>query len=136
MAEMFQETVVEDVPSVRDVVNSGKRSFRDVARLVRQAEKFKEWLQKQGGTEDLRDSYCKEVAHLDWADRLPPKSMRFLMMTAAGLAVSAVTSPVVAAAVTTALSASDTFLLDKLLKGWKPNQFIEGPLKKFLRSSE
>jgi hypothetical protein len=23
-------------------------------------------------------------------------------------------------------------LLDKILKGWKPNQFIEGPLKQFL----
>jgi hypothetical protein len=133
IAEMFQETVVDEVPSIRDVVNSGKRNFRDVIRLVQQADKFKEWLRKQGGTEDLRDAYCKEVSHLDWADKLPPKSLRFLMMTAAGLVVGAVASPVVGAAVTTALSASDTFLLDKLLKGWKPNQFIEGPLKQFLK---
>ena len=132
MAEMFQEAVVDDVPSIREVINSGQKSFRDVARLVRQAEKFKEWLQKQGGAEDLRDSYCKEVAHIDWADKLPPKSLRFLMMTAAGLVVGAVTSPVVGAIATTALSAGDTFLLDKLLKGWKPNHFIEGPLKQFL----
>jgi hypothetical protein len=136
VAEMFQETVVDDVPSVRDVVNSGKKTFRDVARLVRQAEKFKEWLRKQGGTEDLRGSYCKEVAHLDWADKLPPKSLRFLMMTAAGLVVSAATSPVVGAVATTALSAGDAFLLDKLLKGWKPNHFIEGPLKRFLKNDE
>jgi hypothetical protein len=129
----IEETVVDEVPSIRDVVNSGKKNFRDVARLVRQAEKFKEWLQKQGGTEDLRDAYCKEVSHLDWADKLPPKSLRFLMMTAVGLVVGAVASPVIGAAVTTALSASDTFLLDKLLKGWKPNQFIEGPLKQFLK---
>lgn len=133
MAEMFQENVVDDVPSIREVVNSGKKNFRDVASLVRQAEKFKDWLQRQGSTEDLRDSYCKEVAHLDWADKLPPKSLRFLIMTAAGLAVGAVTSPVVGAVATTALSAGDAFLLDKLLKGWKPNHFIEGPLKQFLR---
>ncbi|MFZ0320284.1 MAG: hypothetical protein WAL56_14270 [Candidatus Sulfotelmatobacter sp.] len=130
---MFQESVVDDVPSILEVVNSGKKNFRDVARLVRQAEKFKEWLRKQGGSEDLRGSYCKEVAHLDWADKLPPKSLRFLMMTAAGLAVGAATGPVVGAVATAALSAGDTFLLDKLLKGWKPNHFIEGPLKQFLR---
>ena len=133
IAEMFQETVVDDVPSVREVVNSGKKNFRDVARLVRQAERFKEWLRKQGGTEDLRGPYCKEVAHLDWADKLPPKSLRFLLMTAAGLVVGAATGPVVGAVATAALSASDTFLLDRLLKGWKPNHFIEGPLKQFLR---
>lgn len=132
MAEMFQEAVVNDVPSIREMVNTGQKNFRDVARLVRQAAKFKEWLQKQGGTEDLRDSYCKEVAHIDWADKLPPKSLRFLIMTVAGLVVGTVAGPGVGAIATTALSAGDTFLLDKLLKGWKPNHFIEGPLKQFL----
>jgi hypothetical protein len=54
-------------------------------------------------------------------------------MTAAGFAVSTFTSPVVGAVAATALSAGDAFLLDKLLKGWKPSHFIEGPLKQFLR---
>jgi hypothetical protein len=36
-------------------------------------------------------------------------------------------------AAATVLSAADFFLVDKLLKGWKPNQFIEGSLKQFLR---
>ena len=133
IAEMFQETVVDDVPSIREVVNSGQKNFRDVVRLVTQAEKFKEWLRKQGGTEDLRASYRKEIGHLDWADKLPPKALRFLMMTAAGIIVGATTSPVVGVVATTAISAGDTFLLDKLLKGWKPNHFVEGPLKQFLR---
>jgi hypothetical protein len=44
-----------------------------------------------------------------------------------------VTSPAAGAAVGVGLSAADTFLLDKLLKGWKPNQFVEGPLKEFIR---
>jgi hypothetical protein len=132
-ANTFQETVIDDVPSVREVVNSGKRNFRDVARLVRQAERFKEWLRKQGGTEDLRESYCKEVAHLDWADKLPPKTLRWLLITGAGIALGAAAGPVAGTAAATALSAGDFFLLDKLLKGWKPNQFIEGSLKQFLR---
>ena len=63
--------------------------------------------------------------HVDWADNLPPKTLRWLIFTAAGIPLS------LAAAV--GLGAADTFLLDKLIKGWKPNQFIEGPLKDFLR---
>lgn len=31
-----------------------------------------------------------------------------------------------------ALSALDSFVLDRMLKGWKPNQFVEGPLRRFL----
>jgi hypothetical protein len=30
--------------------------------------------------------------------------------------------------------AGDTFILDKMLKGWRPNRFIEGPLKDFISS--
>jgi hypothetical protein len=100
---------------------------------VRQAERFKEWLRKQGSTENLRESYCKEVAHLDWADKLPPKTLRWLLITGAGIALGAAAGPFAGTAAATALSAGDFFLLDKLLKGWKPNQFIEGPLKQFLR---
>jgi hypothetical protein len=103
--------------------------------LVRQAEQFREWLKKQGNAEDLRKAYCQDVAHLDWADKLPPKSLRWLMITAAGFGLSAVAGPIAGTIAATALSAGDAFLLDKLLKGWKPNHFIEGPLKQFLKDS-
>jgi hypothetical protein len=46
--------------------------------------------------------------------------------------LGATASPVAGAIAAAALSAGDAFLLDKILKGWKPNQFIEGPLKQFL----
>src|ERR1700693_3228563 len=69
----FQETVIDDLPSIREVVNSGRKTFRDVVELVNKSEQFKAWLRKQGGTEDLRKAYCQEVAHIDWADKLPPK---------------------------------------------------------------
>jgi hypothetical protein len=135
VADLFQETVIDDVPNIREVVNSGKRNFRDIAHLVRQAEQFREWLKKQGNAEDLRKAYCQDVAHLDWADKLPPKSLRWLMITAAGFGLSAVAGPIAGTIAATALSAGDAFLLDKLLKGWKPNHFIEGPLKQFLKDS-
>jgi hypothetical protein len=31
-----------------------------------------------------------------------------------------------------ALGATDSFIVDRLLKGWRPNQFIEGPLRDFV----
>jgi len=41
-------------------------------------------------------------------------------------------SPATGLAVGAASSAADTFLLDKLLKGWRPNHFVDGKLKPFL----
>jgi len=129
----FRETVIDNLPSIREVVNSGKKTFRDIVHLVNKSEKFKAWLKEQGGTEDLRKAYCQEIAHIDWADKLPPKSLRWLLVTGAGIALGATAGPVAGGVAATALSAGDFFLLDKVIKGWKPNQFIEAPLKQFLR---
>ena len=70
---VFQEDVLDDLPSFREAVNSGARTFSDVVRLVEQAKKFKEWLRKQDPDEHLRKAYLRDVSHTDWADNLPPK---------------------------------------------------------------
>jgi hypothetical protein len=69
-----------------------------------------------------------------WADKLPPKTLRWLLFTGGGLALGAAfTNPLTGAIAGTALSLADSFLLDKLIKGWRPSQFIEGPLKDFVQ---
>ena len=86
-ADLFQEEVVENVPSIREAVNSGGRTFRDIIQLIEKGEKFKNWLRKHETGQDLRGAYCREIAHVDWADRLPPKSVRWLLITAATTAL-------------------------------------------------
>lgn len=130
LADAFQEAIIDGLPSVRDAINSGRKTFRDLIKLLGEAKKFKDWLKKQGATEDLREPYLREVSHIDWADKLPPKSLRWLLVTGAGLLLGGTG---VGLAVGVGLSAADALLLDKLLKGWKPNQFTQGPLKEFLR---
>jgi len=132
-ADIFQEEVVDDLPRIKEAVNSGVKNFSDVIRLVESASEFKAWLRKQESGDDIRKAYLRDVAHLDWADKLPPKSFRWLLFTGAGIALSATTHPLIGTMAGTALSAADTFILDRFVKGWKPNQFTEGPLKKFLQ---
>jgi hypothetical protein len=131
--EHFVEMTVSDCRAISHAVQSGERNFGDVLKLVHSSQKFKDWLAKQDADKNVYDEYCRAVSRVDWADRLPAKSVRWLLFNAAGLALAAVTSPAAGAAVGVGLSAADTFLLDKLLKGWKPNQFVEGPLKEFIR---
>jgi hypothetical protein len=132
-AELFQDEVVEGIPRIKDIVNSGERGFSHVIRLVESADDFKKWLKKNGGDESLRRAYLRDVSHLDWADKMPPKTLRFLLFAGTSAVVGFLTNPIVGAVAGTALSASDYFLLDRFLKGWKPNQFVEGSLTQFLR---
>lgn len=133
--DLFQERVISDARSIREAVNSGQRNFADVLKLVRQGQKFKEWLRKGGGSDELHDAYCREVSRLDWADKLPSKALRWLMMSGAGLGIDAVAGTHIGAAGGLALSAADALLFDKLIRGWRPSQFVEGPLREFLRPS-
>lgn len=136
-SDIFQEAVVDNLPKIREAVNSGERNFADVLRLVRHGQRFKEWLSKHGNSEDLRTEYCREVSRTEWADKLPSKPLRWLSVNASAAALSEIAGhPVAGTIAANVLSAADFFLFDKLLKGWKPNQFVEGPLKQFLRIDE
>jgi hypothetical protein len=72
------------------------------------------------------------VTGVEWAERLPSKTARWAIFTAAGTVASLALTPLVGTAVGLGLTAADTFLVDKLIKGWKPNQFVNGPLREFL----
>lgn len=74
---------------------------------------------------DLLKEYFKEATAATWVDGLPVKSLRWSVFTAIGLGVDALGAGGVGTIAATALGAADTFLLDRLLKGWKPTQFIE-----------
>ncbi|MDE3108917.1 MAG: hypothetical protein KGL02_03150 [Acidobacteriota bacterium] len=129
----FTEMVIGNARAIGDAVTSGERNFADVLKLVKAGQKFKEWLKNQNQSFDLYQEYCREVTRVAWADKLPPKAMRWLLINAANIAVGATTSPPIALAIGSVLSAADSFLLDRLLNGWRPNQFVDGPLRDFVK---
>ena len=130
--QAFEDLVFRESRCIREAVNSGERTFDDVLRLVTAGPKFKEWLKKSSQDGDLVKEYCREVTQAEWAEKLPPKSARFAIFGAASTAASFLLTPLAGAAVGIGLSAGDYFLLDKVIKGWKPNQFVNGPLKDFV----
>jgi hypothetical protein len=128
--ETFQEVVFEEGRAIRESVNSGARTLEDSLALIDASARFKRWLKDKDPSADLLKEYCREMSRLDWADKLPTKTVRWLVFAAIGAATTAL-NPLVGLG----LSAVDPFLVDRLLKGWKPNQFVEGPLRKFLEAS-
>jgi hypothetical protein len=127
----FQDFVL-DGRSIGEAVNSGSRNMADVLQLVDKARKFKEWIKNQPEDAKLRDEYCKELMRLSWVDQLPAKSIRWALFTAAATTIGLLSSPPVGVASRVALSASDKFLVDRLIRGWRPNHFVQGPLRNFI----
>jgi hypothetical protein len=121
--QQFKDVALPNYPTIREVINSGERSFAEFEKLLDQSAKFRESIHKMGPDASLVAEYLKEVSQEGWLSSLPGKGLRFVI----GLIVGAITGDVAGATV----GAADMFLLDKL-KGWRPNHFVDGKLRPFL----
>jgi hypothetical protein len=132
--EAFQAFVFDDGRALREAINWNPSEFRSLLPVADKARRFRKWLANQPPEVDLVKAYYKEVVADSWIDRLPGKSSRWSLFTAAGIGIDLLGAGGVGTVGAAALSAFDSFLLDRLVKGWKPNQFVEGPLRKFVYS--
>jgi hypothetical protein len=125
--ERFHETVFPDSRDVRAAINSGGRSVDDFIVVLEKAHQFRSWLKERPNDVPLVADYFKAATEQTWVDKLPTKIARWAVFTGLGHAISP--AGFVAGA---ALSAIDAFYLDRFMKKWTPNQFIEGEYKKFI----
>lgn len=123
--EAFQELVLANGHEIGESIKSGFRTWRDLLNLLTEARRFKNWLRQQDPNSSLIYEYNKVLEKETWVGELPVKALRFLIFTGGGLLVPAIAA--------VGLSAADAFVVDRVLGGWKPNQFVNGPLKGFAR---
>jgi len=122
--QQFTEVVLPDSPSLAEVIDSGERSFDDFLRMLDRAARFKDWLKAVNPDEDLIRTYMRDVSSEGWVQRLPAKSLRYVLT----LALDA-TNPVVGLF----SGFVDNFVVEKLLAGWRPNHFVSGKLSQFVQ---
>jgi len=128
----FNDFILNDGHSIKEVINSGERKFSDFIKLLDKAEKYKGWLLKVGEDQNLIKEYHKAVTKDTWVDKLPGKSLRWSFFTGLGLALDIAGAGGVGTAVGLGLSAGDSFLLDKVIKGWNPSVFVDNELNRFV----
>jgi hypothetical protein len=131
----FQDFIFDDGRAIREAVNHGNKSMKDVADLVVKAREFKAWVKSKPEDADLRKAYLAEVSRLGWSEKLPQKTSRFAIFGAVSTALSFLATPAIGAVAGLGLSAVDYFLVDRLANGWKPNQFVQGPLADFVQAA-
>ena len=126
-----EQVWLEDARALREAINSGERTFAELRKVLSSAAEFRNRLKNQEPDQELVKAYFREVTKTSWVDKLPTKSVRWSIFTGLGLVVDALGGSGLGTASAVAVSAADAFLLDRLLKGWKPNQFVDDSLKKF-----
>lgn len=129
----FQDLVFDDGKAIRNAINTGKRSLDDLFPVIERSGKFCEWLRDQPVDKEIIKSYYKEVTSDSWVDKLPGKTTRWAIFTGAGLGIDLLGGGGIGTSIGVTLSALDYFVVDKLIKGWKPNQFIHGELETFVK---
>lgn len=132
----FQEFVFDDSRALRDFVNQGKVEIKDLIALLKKAKKFKKWIAGIDADQDLIKNYHKEVTKGTFVDKLPGKTTRWAIFTGASLVMDMYLTGGLATIIGQGLGALDSFVLDKLIRGWKPNQFIEEDILPRLKESD
>ncbi len=131
--QLFQEVVL-DARSVGDAIATGQRNFDDLRQLIAEAAKFRDWVRNQKPESNLIREYTKACTTISWAEKLPNKVRRFLVFNAFGAGLGLTLDPISGLVVGLGLNAADSFLFEKLVSGWKPSQFIAGPVTSFVTS--
>lgn len=119
----FKNIILREYPTIREVINGKERTFAEFEALLDKSDKFRQAIHAIEPDASLIEEYFREVTKGGWTSKLPVKAVRYVLALAVGLV-----NPAAGAA----LSAADTFLLDKLGKGWRPSHFVDGQLKPFL----
>ena len=128
----FQDFIFDEGRTVREAINSGEKSFKDVLKIIEKAEKFKAWLKDQRPDAELCKEYHRAVTSQTWVDKLPSKTLRWLLFTGIGVGIDMLGAGGIGTAAGVGISAAEQLILDRLLKGWKPSQFVKGPLQDFV----
>lgn len=130
--ESFQEFVLDDGRAIREAINSGEKCFPDLIQLLKHGRKFRSWVAEQPADSNLIKEYFQACTHQTWVERLPAKSLRWMLFTGIGLAFDAAGAGGVGTAGGVGLSLMDSFLVDPILRGWRPSHFINRRLRPFL----
>jgi hypothetical protein len=116
-----------DMPTVREVINSGERTPRDFIKLLSGARPFNEWLNNQNPDKDLIQELLREQTKSGWLETSPVKIVRFGIFTGTGFLAD-----MVAPGSSVALGAVDNFLMGKLFNKLRPHFFVDNRLRGFL----
>lgn len=121
--DAFQEILLGDTRALKNAIDSNIRTFDEFLILLDKATKFRKWFGGLNPDEKAIRAYIEELGRSDWLESLPIKASRFVFGTVIGFSDPSAGL---------ATSVADSFILEKLLGGWRPNHFVTKKLQPFV----
>lgn len=131
----FEEFAFNEARPFREAFNAGELSLSEALGVIDKTAKFREWLNTLPPSADIIKEYHLAVNRETILGKLPGRGTRFAVFTGAGVALDIVATGGLGTAAAVSLSAFDSFVLDGLLKGWRPNHFVS-TVKKAISSAK
>jgi hypothetical protein len=128
----FNALVLEEGRTIREVINSGERTFKDLLLVLDEAGKWRKWLKDKPSDAGLIKEYYQAIVKETWADKLPIKTARWSVFTGLGVGIDLLGAGGLGTATGVALSAFDAAIMERILSGWKPHHFVESSLRSFI----
>lgn len=119
--ELFKDTFIPDFHNISSSINDNPQKLKEFLNVLEKSKPLRTWLQESNQDTNLVREFYKKSTEKTWIEKLPSKGTRFLIFTGSGLLLDAILTGGIGTAVGIALSAGDTFLLDRLLSKWSPN---------------
>jgi len=130
---LFEECILENCHTVGEAFVNSIISKKDLLKILADADKFRGWLSTVEEDKNIISEYHKAVVKESKLDKLPGKTVRFAIFQGIGLGVDLLGANGLGTAAMVGINVLDSFFLDKILKGWKPNQFIDNKLIPLVR---
>lgn len=132
----FVKYAFKSARDLQSLIDAGHMTFREFINIYNEGRKFREWIVDLPDNSELLTEYLENINKMPALMRLPSKTVRWSLFTGAGIAADALLGGGGAGTLAGAsLGALDTFIVDKLISKWKPNQFIATVDKNILKSS-
>lgn len=130
---LFKDVVFQSV-SPGDAVVAQKRTVAELLTLLENPEtvRFKRWLGAQLPDSNLIEEYYRATfGEPNWKGSMPARFGKISAFVGADVLADLALGPILGKVASGTLATIDEFLGEKLLSGWRPNQWIEGVVRPF-----
>jgi hypothetical protein len=121
----FEEFTMDRGGALGAAYLAGIVTFEQALGIVDDAQRFRNWLSDVPPSADLIREYHEAVTRKTVLETFGGRAARFALINGGGI-LAGVTSPVAGVAASLGLGMFDTFVLDRIARGWRPNAFIDG----------
>lgn len=126
---LFEKYELIEYHTIGESYVNGFVSKGDLLNLLNKADKYRGWLSGIPDNLVLYEEYRKAVSEKTIAEKLPIKHIKFALIEGIGIYLDLMGAGGLGTGIASGLSTIDHIFLDKLMRGWKPNHFIDETLK-------